>query len=472
MTRAQPTRTVQLVLPPPRRPDTGAAKFASWPQPIALLALATYLQEHNPEVEVEILDACNMLDPDRAFERLGADLVGICTTAGGFDWAIRWAEEAKRRGSRVVMGGATATALSSELLRYHPAVDAVVRFDGEQALSRLVAGDPLSGIPNLVYRERGRIRENPIELLDLDSLPIPNRSLVDMPAYFANAKDPGFRLCDPFEKPANIISQRGCIWRAQPRGGCVFCSIPYKRLRSRDPGLIWAEVRQLVDRWGVDILWDPSDNLVGDKAWFRRLCAAKPPGLDVAWANYVDARAMDEQTGAMLAAMGTRQVFVGMESGDGAMLRSMSKRSTVEQNLEAMRILQRHNISVVVGVVSGVPGESIESLDRTVAFMQRIAEFDNLDRIEWGSLIPFPGSRASAMLRAHPDLIHKYRHFGDRHFTRDLVAMTRDWYRHFCEVELEDIQTMHNLVVELGLVPYEMTTYQRRSWTGTPSKVV
>jgi radical SAM superfamily enzyme YgiQ (UPF0313 family) len=176
--------------------------------------------------------------------------------------------------------------------------------------------------------------------------------------------------------------------------------------------------------------------------------------------------------GGLLAQTGCCSVFVGMEAGDPTMLQNMNKRSSLQDNLNAMKILQSQRIGVIVGVVVGVPGETRESLARTVEFLKRISEFDNFDRLEWGSLIPFPGSSANRMLRDHPALQEKYKHFGDANYTRDLMSMTGDWYRYFCKISLDDIQALQEKVVRAGLVPYEMTAYQRRSWSGTPSRVL
>ncbi len=43
---------VQLVLPPPRRPDTYITKFAGWPQSLGILSVETYIKQNNPGVEV------------------------------------------------------------------------------------------------------------------------------------------------------------------------------------------------------------------------------------------------------------------------------------------------------------------------------------------------------------------------------------------------------------------------------------
>ena len=458
-------------LSPPRRTDTYIAKYARWPQPLGILSLGTYLKQHNPGVEVEILDGNNALALGEVKRRINADLVGISVTAGGYDNALDLAGLAKRRGAKVVLGGAAATPLAQELLRYYDFVDAVIRYDGEVALSKYVAAAPPDSIENLVYRDRGEIKENPIKLPCLDELPAPDRDLLDMSVYFKNCKDPEYPICAPFQRPMNIYSQKGCLWRSQPEGGCVFCSIPYYDLRLRTPQLVWAEIASLVDKYQADFIWDPSDNLVGDKEWFKAFCAAKPPGLKIHYTNYADAESIDEEVARLLAESGCVSVFVGMEAGDPDMLASMNKGATLEDNIRAMELLQKYRIGVIVGVVVGAQGESKESLARTFDFLKRLTEFDNFDRFEWGSLMPFPGSKANRMLREHPDLKEKYRDFGNADYLFHLACMIQDWYHYYCEIDFNDILKLQDRVFAEGLVPYEMTMFQRRSWSGTPTKV-
>ncbi|MHC4623142.1 MAG: B12-binding domain-containing radical SAM protein [Planctomycetota bacterium] len=469
--RPQKIEKVQLVFPPPMRPDTRVTKFARWPQPLGILSVGAYLGLNNPDVEVEILDANNVLTLDEAIAKLNADVVGVSATAVGYEYAVKVAKVAGQTGASVVLGGAAATPLAGEILKYYDFVDAVVRYDGEIAFSKYIAGEPLDSVENLVYRENGQIKENPISLPDISELPPPDRDLVDMEVYFRNSKDPDFPICEPFRRPMNIYSQKGCVWRSQDDGGCIFCSIPYYDLRLRHPKLVWDEISFLVEKYRTDFIWDPSDNLIGDKEWFKSFCTARPKGLKIHYTNYVDAKGIDEEVARLLAETGCCSVFVGMEAGDPTMLKNMNKRSTLEDNMRAMEILRKYRIGVIVGVVTGVPGESKESLARTLEFLKGLLEFDNLDRIEWGSLIPFPGSKANTLLREHPALEAKYRDFGDENYVRDLMSMIEDWYKYFCEIDFAYIQQLQDKVAEQGLVPYEMTKYQRRSWSGTPSKL-
>jgi radical SAM superfamily enzyme YgiQ (UPF0313 family) len=452
--------------------DTYIAKFARWPQPLGIVSVGTFIRQNNPGVEVELLDGNNVLTLDQVLEKLDADVVGISATAGGYDNAIKVAEVAKQKGARVILGGAAATPLAREILRFYDFVDAVIRYDGEHAFSKYVAGEPPASIENLVYRNNGEIRENPVKLSCLDELPAPDRDLLDMEVYFKNSKDPAYPICEPYKRPMNIYSHKGCMWRSQPDGGCVFCSVPYYDLRLRNPGLVWEEISLLVEKYQADFIWDPSDNLVGDKEWFKAFCAAKPKGLDISYTNYVDAEAIDEETARLLAESGCVSVFVGMESGDPKMLESMNKRAKLEDNIRAMKLLQKYRIGVIAGVVVGVQGESKESMERTIGFLKKLTEFDNFDRFEWGTLVPFPGSKANRMLREHPDLQKKYKDFGNRNYLFQLVSMIQDWHKQYCEINFNDILEFQDRVLQEGLVPYEMTMFQRRSWSGTPSKVL
>ena len=106
-----------------------------------------------------------------------------------------------------------------------------------------------------------------------------------------------------------------------------------------------------------------------------------------------------------------------------------------------------------------------------VEFLKKLTEFDNFDRFEWGTLIPFPGSKANRMLRERPDLKQKYEDFGNKNYLFHLICMIQDWHRHYCEIDFNDILEFQDSVFQEGLVPYEMTMFQRRSWSGTPTKV-
>ena len=50
-----------------------------------------------------------------------------------------------------------------------------------------------------------------------------------------------------------------------------------------------------------------------------------------------------------------------------------------------------------------------------------------------------------------------------------MKEMIDDWFRFFCKIEFEEIIEMQKKVQKY--VPYQMTVYQQRSWSGTPTKI-
>ena len=61
----------------------------------------------------------------------------------------------------------TASVFHEQILAEHPAIDAVIRGDGEEPLRALAQaldeGSPLSSVPNLSWREGETIRSNTID---------------------------------------------------------------------------------------------------------------------------------------------------------------------------------------------------------------------------------------------------------------------------------------------------------------------
>lgn len=417
---------VQLVLPKCDNP--GARLIRGWPQPLGILSIATFLRQQNPTIEIEILDG-TVLSHKEIERRIDGDVVGITTITRGYPNALKVAEKAKRFGAKVVLGGQYATALGSTILKNRPFVDAIIRYDGEVAFTKYVDGVPLDEIENLVYRQPdGTFRENPIKLVDIDALPIPDRSFLDLTPYDENyAKYVG----GPFERAGTIYAHRGCRWRAELHGGCVFCAIPDHTWRLRTSENFWQEVQQLAES-GFEFLYDISDDIAADKDWLRELRRTRPP-VRMCFRHYLSTKNTDEETIETLLEIGSVHVFVGFESADPERLSSMNKEATVEENENAARVLQQYGMPLLASFVGGVPGETRESLDRTMEFTRYVSELPVTAGIHWDVLKPVPGSRAFQMMLEYPDLGPKYQ--GKDTF--DLEEMKVDWVRTFCEVDYE-----------------------------------
>ena len=155
----------------------------------------------------------------------------------------------------IVWGGHQAFYSARDLIEREPCVDAVVASDGEITMGRLVdalaANGPLKKIPGLYLRsDEGRMVYTgaPPEP-ELDDLPEPSRDTLD------TLISRGVSVTD-----ARITTSRGCPFK------CTFCvdpSLGYRvKWRARCADLVVDEMKNLVDRYGIEFFWFSEDNFI------------------------------------------------------------------------------------------------------------------------------------------------------------------------------------------------------------------
>ncbi len=236
--------------------------------PLWVLALLTYLKEKIPNIKFKIIDAWfgkfQITNPKRIEKEIKdfkPDFVGLSPLGINYSNTLKIARISKKLGAKVILGGCHATHLRKEILENRGpgsddyCVDAVVQYDGEKALYEYIIGKDPSRINNLVYLEKGKVRENPIELLDLDLLPMPDFDLSDY------SKKDGFTF--------NIISQRGCGWQ-EKSGGCVFCPRIRPKLYFKNSKKLWRAISYLNKKYNPCLIYDTAEDLLNNFDWFPK----------------------------------------------------------------------------------------------------------------------------------------------------------------------------------------------------------
>ncbi len=268
--------------------------------------------------------------------------------------------------------------------------DSVVCGEGELAFCRLldniVRGMSLDGVPNLLYRNNGRLqRWSQLEYPDVRELPPPDFTDLDLDAYLI---------------PSRIIPysvSRGCYW-----GKCVFCQNRYGENRMRRYQTVPVEkaideMSLLSERHGTDHFNFSNDVL--DTPYLARFCkAVMESGKKFIWNT--DLRAEKSITGdlcRLMAGAGLNSVAIGFESACQRTLNAMKKGKEVDTIRRVMKDLYDQGVATQAMGILGFPGESDEEAEMTVRFLE-----DNIDRISYfvvGLLMVVPGSR----LHANPE---------------------------------------------------------------------
>jgi len=233
-------------------------------------------------------------------------------------------------------------------------------------------------IKGLVWREGSEIVVNPPRpfIADLDDLPLPRHELLPLQHYRAPL------VGGPY---AFTVPSRGCP------GGCRFCikHVSYgNSVRYRSPAHVLDELESLVDL-GVHKIHMYADLFTVNRDHVMGICEGiLERELPVEWTcnsrvDFVDAELLRAMHRA-----GCWMISWGIESGDPAMLKRMRKGITLEQVEQAMRWSKQAGIMNWGYFIIGLPGETEESIRRTIDFSKRLP----LDLVLFHIAAPHPGT--------------------------------------------------------------------------------
>lgn len=350
--------------------------------------------------EVDLVDApADGLDEEAVIQRVdsfGPGLVVVESSTPSIESDVRFADRlAEADGRFVLLVGTHPSALPRRTL------DAGSRFQavavGEYDLTaRLLArtlesgGDP-SSVPGLLLRTGGEpVDTGPCRREeDLDSLPFVSR-------IYSKHLDPS-RYSNPnaLHPMVMIMGGRGCP------NHCTFCLFPQtltgRRLRLRSIGNVVEEVMWVQENMpSVRAVFFEDDTISADRDRLRELAAAlSEAGNRLSWTANMRA-SVDYETLLMCRRSGLRTVCTGFESGDPAMLEAIRKGVDVETMRRFAMDARRAGVLVHGCFLFGAPGETAESMRRTLEFALSMPLYS----AQFYPMMVYPGTEAYAQAEA------------------------------------------------------------------------
>jgi hopanoid biosynthesis associated radical SAM protein HpnJ len=315
------------------------------------------------------------------------ELLVLFTSTPGFDVDVKISRMMKESNPKlkVCFVGPPVTVEPEKALQASEAIDFVIRREFDHQIVAYANGTPLEEIPGASYRKNGQIVNNPeggvIE--DLDSLPwvskIYKRDL-DIRRYNVPF------LLHPF---ISMYTSRGCP------AMCTFCLWPQThsghrwRLRSSDD--VVAEVEWTLKNFpDVKEIFFDDDTFNYRKERTLELCG-KLKKLNFTWSctsrvttDYDTLKAMKEA--------GCRLLIVGYESGDPQILKNIKKGATIDMAERFTANCKKLGLVIHGDFIVGLPGETRESIRRTIDFAKRL---DN-ETIQVSIAHPYPGTEFHA----------------------------------------------------------------------------
>jgi radical SAM superfamily enzyme YgiQ (UPF0313 family) len=337
-----------------------------WAPDLTEVLLATLLKQQ--EMRYALATYSDLFDQPRLVEQLLAetDCIFVSTTF------LRDLSELgpilgrlKRPHNRLVVGGPLASLLAD---RWQDAaeVDILAAGYGEFLIPSVVDW-MRSGFATLVPPSGGRlVARGATQILYSGVPPTNNLDFLPTPDWALSQADR--------QKQYRMIyyeSVRGCPYR------CNFCNYPFL---FSDDRFRYKSARRMVEEWqhyrdtlDIEYITCLDSLFTVPRARLTEFCRALIDRRlnDVKWICYARADDLaDENTTALMKAAGAHQVQIGLESGDQGQLDNMDKACTVESNARAIDLCRRHGLTTVASLIVGFPGETRETLARTLDFLR------------------------------------------------------------------------------------------------------
>ena len=334
-----------------------------------------------PSLVLELLAALTPPDWDvriiqEPFDRIDfdeeADLVGITVVTNTANRAYAIADEYRKRGRKVVMGGIHPTVLPQEALAH---CDAVCVAEGE-----MIWGDILQDFKN------GRLRSiyKQERTTDLDDYPLLDHERIT-------------RRRSRFFDIGTIETSRGCPY------DCDFCSVSIihgRKIRNRPLKPVLSEMESIDNR----LLFFVDNNIISSIPYAKRLFAEMIP-LKKRWTAQASvAFAKDRELVRLASDSGCFGLLVGLESVVEEGFRQYKKSlGSLEELKEALKLLKDHGIAVLATMVFGHDFDTKDTIRRTLDYLLDL----DLITASLGILVPYPGTRLADRMETQDRLLSK-----------------------------------------------------------------
>ncbi len=312
------------------------------------------------------------------------DLLIIHTSTPSFANDVKVAEAFKAENPRLLIGfiGAKVAVQPDESLSRAPVVDFVAGNEFDFTIKEIAEGKPLAEVDGITWRDaEGKLVKNRDRAIleDMDRLPFVTE------AYKKHLRIEDYFIGYLMHPYISIYTGRGCKSR------CTFCLWPQTvgghRYRTRSVANVVAEIRQAkADFPQVREFMFDDDTFTDDLP--RAEAIARELGkLGVTWSCNAKANVPFASL-KVFKENGLRLLLVGYESGNQQILYNIKKGMRVEVAKQFTKDCHTLGIKIHGTFIVGLPGESRETLQETIAFAKEI----NPHTIQVSLAAPYPGT--------------------------------------------------------------------------------
>lgn len=332
--------------------------------PLGLAYVAANLEKHG--YSVKIID--NEDSWDETFKDIKScrpKILGVTCTSPLLKDVIKIASFAKKLGSKVVVGGIHATSSPEEMAK-HEEFDVISFGEAEHTILEIVQAlygeKDLKDVKGISFREEGKIIKTKNRSLqeNINKLPFPAYHLLDMEKY---------RFYSLFDRTKNfftMITIRGCPFT------CVFCNTRTmfdRKVRLRSPRNVFEDVKLLNKKYSIKEIYFYDDTFTLNRDRTLALCdLLEKSDLQLLWSTETRSDKVDHFLLNKMKQAGCYMIGYGFESADQDILNKLKKGTTVEKNIEAVKLTHQAGMLVRAFLLIGAPGETKSTIQKTVNF--------------------------------------------------------------------------------------------------------
>lgn len=340
--------------------------------PLGILYVAAAAERAGYEVRVRNL-AGDSLDPT-TWRWPEARVYGVTGTCLDIEATNAIAREVTQRDpeARVIVGGPISLS-ADELDR--SAIETVVHGEGEVSIVDLLG--VLGGPPD-VHGQPVDVNKMPYPARHLWSGPFGGGVFIGGREYFGGGS-------------ATLLTTRGCPF------ACAFCAGPAlasRKVRFRDPASVVVEMEELVHDYGVRQFRLSDEFFTCKRSHVEGVCSGIRAsdilghGRGIAWRASVGVNPHDPELWETMRSAGCREVALGVETADPAVLALLTNKGKVEDAYEAIRNARGAGLGTRALMMAGLPGETPESLRHNLRFLAEAGA----DAFACTIFTPLPGS--------------------------------------------------------------------------------
>lgn len=374
--------------------------------PLGLCYLSSYVKAHIPEVKTALFEIPYDMTPETAARKIAGaspDLVAITAYTVGFHCVAELCGCLREclPNAVICLGGPHITSLPGSLPLD---ADIGVCGEGEETLREIctaITGKNrltpvmLNQIRGICYHHGSRVESTAAReiIADLDALPLPDLSILNMKWYTARRM---YFVMKGDLRGFTLLTSRGCPFQ------CRFCqaSAHWGRCRYHSAERVVNELERIRrDYPQVNAINIIDDLFIGNRRRLREIVSLiRERGLQLGVVFNVNGHAnlVDEEVIKLLKSINVIQISYGFESGAERVLAFLKKGSaTVADNRRAAEITNAAGIGVGGQFMIGSPGETEQELRETIAFIEKTP----MSHVHVSSTTPLPGTELWSLCR-------------------------------------------------------------------------